>query len=69
MYTTRIQNVLENCKPYLGDEILGAKFESSDEKRFSIYRDKNYFVVFDHSMDLELCLYITQLYLADFFIA
>jgi hypothetical protein len=60
---------LENCKPYPGDEILGAGFESSNEKHFSIYSDKNYFVIFDHSMDLKSCLHITRLYSADFSIA
>jgi hypothetical protein len=69
VYTTKIQNVLENCKPYLGDKILGAGFESSDEKHFSVYSDKNYFVMFDHSMDLKSRLHITWLYLADFSIA
>jgi hypothetical protein len=69
VYTSRVQNVLENCKPYPGDEILGTGFESSDQKRFSVYSDENYFVIFDHSMDLKSHLHITRLYSADFSIA
>jgi hypothetical protein len=66
VYITRVQNILENCKPYLGDEILGAGFESGDKEHFSIYNDENYFVNFDHLMDLESHLHVTQLYLAEF---